>query len=66
MTNPGSNTTNPIQLLDRYYTDQRGVRVHVIAYDSTDGTVIYRRDGYEHDCSKPIRRFRVEFTEVDV
>ncbi|NIL01351.1 DUF4222 domain-containing protein, partial [Yersinia aleksiciae] len=56
MTNPGSNTTNPIQLLDRYYTDQRGVRVHVIAYDSTDGTVIYRRDGYEHDCSKPIRR----------
>ncbi|ATM84980.1 DUF4222 domain-containing protein [Yersinia frederiksenii] len=66
MTNPGSTTTNPIQLLDRYYTDKRGIRVHVIGYDSTTGEVIFRRDDYEHNCSIPIRRFRAEFTEVDV
>ncbi|WP_057645716.1 DUF4222 domain-containing protein [Yersinia frederiksenii] len=66
MTNPGSTTTNPIQLLDRYYTDKRGIRVHVIGYDSTTGEVIFRREDYEHDCSIPIRRFRAEFTEVDV
>ncbi|CQD72261.1 MULTISPECIES: DUF4222 domain-containing protein [Yersinia] len=67
MTNPGSTTTNPIQLLDRYYKDKRGVRVHVIRYDSTTGEVIYLRDGYDHgELSKPIRRFRAEFTKVDV
>lgn len=66
MTNPSSTTTNPIQLLDRYYTDKRGIRVHVIGYDSTTGEVIFRREDYEHDCSIPIRRFRAEFTEVDV
>ncbi len=67
MTNPGSTTTNPIQLLDRYYTDKRGIRVHVIGYDSTTGEVIFRREDYEHgELTKPIRRFRAEFTEVDV
>ena len=66
MTNTGSTTTNPIQLLDRYYTDKRGIRVHVIGYDSTTGEVIFLRDDYEHNCSIPIRRFRAEFTEVDV
>ncbi|HEI6831337.1 TPA: DUF4222 domain-containing protein [Yersinia enterocolitica] len=67
MTNPGTTTTNPIQLLDRYYHDKRGIRVHVIGYDSTTGEVIYLRDGYEHgELTKPIKRFRKEFTEVDV
>ncbi|EPF2621936.1 hypothetical protein ACSL7S_003217 [Yersinia enterocolitica] len=37
MTNPGTTTTNPIQLLDRYYHDKRGIRVHVIGYDSATG-----------------------------
>ncbi|WP_145588103.1 DUF4222 domain-containing protein [Yersinia aldovae] len=66
MTNPGSTTTNPIQLLDRYYNDKHGIRVHVIGYDSTTGQVIFRRNNYEHECSIPIRRFRKEFTQVDV
>lgn len=66
MTNPGATTTNPLQLLDRYYKDKRGVRIHVIGYDSTTGQVTFRRDGYEHDCSVPIRRLRKEFTQVDV
>ncbi|ELW7390606.1 DUF4222 domain-containing protein, partial [Yersinia enterocolitica] len=44
-----------------------GIRVHVIRYDSTTGEVIYLRDGYEHgELSKPIRRFRAEFSKVDV
>ncbi|AJI82942.1 DUF4222 domain-containing protein [Yersinia enterocolitica] len=64
MTNPGSTTTNPIQLLDRYYNDKRGVRVHVIGYDNATGKVIFRRDDYEHDCSIPIRRFRKEYKAV--
>ncbi|MGE4940105.1 DUF4222 domain-containing protein, partial [Yersinia enterocolitica] len=56
-----------IQLLDRYYNDKRGIRVHVIRYDSTTGEVIYLRDGYEHgELTKPIRRFRAEFTEVEL
>ena len=67
MTNQGTTTTNPIQLLDRYYNDKRGIRVHVIRYDSTTGEVIYLRDGYEHgELTKPIRRFRAEFTEVEL
>ncbi|QDW32863.1 DUF4222 domain-containing protein [Yersinia sp. KBS0713] len=66
MTNPGSGTTNPIQLLDRYYHDRRGVRVHVVGYDSTTGQVIFRRDDYAHECSVPIRHFRKEFRQVDV
>ncbi|MGM7910817.1 DUF4222 domain-containing protein [Yersinia frederiksenii] len=37
-----------------------------MGYDSTTGEVIFRRDDYEHNCSIPIRRFRAEFTEVDV
>ncbi|WP_145482816.1 DUF4222 domain-containing protein [Yersinia rohdei] len=66
MTNPGATTTNSIQLLDRHYNDKHGIRVHVIGYDSATGQVIFRRDGYEHDCSAPIRRFRKEFKQVDV
>lgn len=53
-----------IQILDRYFTDKRGVRVRVIKFDRGTGEVIYRRDDYEHDRSKPIRRFRKEFNEV--
>ncbi|WP_321573085.1 DUF4222 domain-containing protein [Yersinia enterocolitica] len=58
------NYYNPIQLLDRYYNDKRGVRVHVIGYDNATGKVIFRRDDYEHDCSIPIRRFRKEYKAV--
>ncbi|WP_174847190.1 DUF4222 domain-containing protein [Yersinia artesiana] len=57
---------NPIQLLDRHYTDWRGIRVHVIGYDSTTGWVIYRRQNYEHECFNPIRRFRRKFTRMDI
>ncbi|WP_245994872.1 DUF4222 domain-containing protein [Yersinia hibernica] len=64
MINPGSTTTNPVQLLDRYYNDKRGIRVHVIGYDSATGQVIFRREDYEHDCSVPIRRFRKEYKAV--
>ncbi|CNL31558.1 DUF4222 domain-containing protein [Yersinia mollaretii] len=66
MTNTSLTTTHPLQLLDRYYNDKRGVRVHVIGYDPKTGQVIFRRDGYEHNCSTPIRRFRKEFKQVDV
>lgn len=66
MTDSGFSTANPIQLLDRYYNDKRGIRVHVIGYDNATGEVIFRRDDYEHDCSAPIRRFRKEFKQVDV
>ncbi|UIM99584.1 DUF4222 domain-containing protein [Yersinia ruckeri] len=67
MTNPNSTTTKPIQLLNRYYKDKRGVRVYVIGYDSRNAEVIYLLDGYEHgELTKPIRRFKKEFTQVDV
>lgn len=64
MTNLSSTTTNPVQLLDRYYTDKRDIRIHVIGYDSSTGQVIFRRDDYEHNCSISIRRFRKEYKAV--
>lgn len=54
----------PIKLLNRYYKDRRGIRVHVIAYNSATGMVIYRRDDYEHLCSISFRRFRKDFTRI--
>ncbi|WP_145531926.1 DUF4222 domain-containing protein [Yersinia kristensenii] len=56
-----------IENLDRYYTDKRGVRVHVVRYDRAKDEVIFIRDGYEHgECSKPAGRFREELKRVDV
>ncbi|WP_145517374.1 DUF4222 domain-containing protein [Yersinia mollaretii] len=56
----------PIYLLNRYYKDPRGVRVHVIGYNCATGMVTYRRDDYEHQCSLPIRRFCKKYTRVVV
>ncbi|HDL8369895.1 TPA: DUF4222 domain-containing protein [Yersinia enterocolitica] len=68
MTNPGSTTTNPVQLLDRYYNDKRGIRVHVIGYDRAGDRVIFLREQqrYKPECAQPTYRFKADFTRVDV
>ncbi|MGQ8800952.1 DUF4222 domain-containing protein [Serratia sp. TSA_130.2] len=52
--------------LDRYYTDWRGVQVHVIRWDRVDRQVIFTREGYPHECMQPLERFKEKFKRVDV
>ncbi|MEM8340798.1 DUF4222 domain-containing protein, partial [Morganella morganii] len=40
--------------LDRYYTDSRGRKVHVVRFDRQNSRVIFMRDGYEHPCFEPL------------
>ncbi|AMG70504.1 DUF4222 domain-containing protein [Morganella morganii] len=44
--------------LNRYYTDKRGRKVHVIRYDRENSRVIFMRDGYEHQCFEPLKIFQ--------
>ncbi|HBN5914702.1 TPA: DUF4222 domain-containing protein, partial [Morganella morganii] len=48
--------------LDRYYTDSRGRKVHVIRYDRENSRVIFMRDGYEHPCFEPLKTFQERYT----
>ncbi|EMT5674078.1 DUF4222 domain-containing protein [Morganella morganii] len=51
--------------LDRYYTDSRGRKVHVIRFDRQNSRVIFMRDGYEHPCFEPLKTFQERYTRVD-
>lgn len=48
--------------LNRYYTDKRGRKVHVIRYDRENNRVIFMRDGYEHPCFEPLKIFQERYT----
>lgn len=47
--------------LNRYYTDKRGRKVHVIRYDRENSRVIFMRDGYEHPCFEPLKIFQERY-----
>lgn len=49
--------TEKLRPLDLKYRDPHGVIVHVIAFDSENQRVIYMREGYEHECTKPVKHF---------
>lgn len=49
--------TEKLRPLDLKYRDPHGVIVHVIAFDSENQRVIYVREGYEHECTKPVKHF---------
>ncbi|QQU42551.1 DUF4222 domain-containing protein [Morganella morganii] len=48
--------------LNRYYTDKRGRKVHVIRYDWENSRVIFMRDGYEHPCFELLKIFQERYT----
>lgn len=48
--------------LDRYYTDSRGRKVHVVRFDRQKQRVIYMRENYGNECFFPLDKFREEFT----
>lgn len=54
-----------IQPLYRLYRDQHGIVVHVTGYDADRQRVIYRRPGYEWECSAPMIIFRARFKRID-
>ncbi|EOZ5674195.1 DUF4222 domain-containing protein [Morganella morganii] len=51
--------------LDRYYTDNRGRKVHVVRFDRQNSRVIFMREGYEHPCFEPLKTFQERYTRVD-
>ena len=50
--------------LDRYYTDHRGRKVHVVRFDRQNSRVIFMRDGYEHPCFESLKTFQERYTRV--
>lgn len=54
-----------MQELNMRYIDWRGVAVHVIGYDREKQQVIFRREGYEHDCMQPVERFKEKFRRAE-
>ncbi|EOZ4596680.1 TPA: DUF4222 domain-containing protein [Morganella morganii subsp. morganii] len=51
--------------LDRYYTDSRGRKVHVVRFERQNSRVIFMREGYEHPCFEPLKAFQERYTRVD-
>ncbi|HIC6969774.1 TPA: DUF4222 domain-containing protein [Salmonella enterica subsp. enterica] len=50
-------------LLNRWFKDWRGRRVHVIRWEPETERVIYMRDGYPEECFSPLWKFKRVFTE---
>ncbi|WP_247862457.1 DUF4222 domain-containing protein [Hafnia paralvei] len=50
--------------IDRWYRDSHGVPVHVIGWDYEHAQIIFKREGYEHECMQPLRYFRTKFTRI--
>ncbi|HAF2131194.1 TPA: DUF4222 domain-containing protein [Salmonella enterica] len=50
-------------LLNRWFKDWRGRRVHVIRWEPETKRVIYMRDGYPDECFSPLHKFMDLFTE---
>ncbi|WP_321573293.1 DUF4222 domain-containing protein [Hafnia paralvei] len=38
--------------------------MHVIGWDYEHAQVIFKREGYEHECMQPLRYFRTKFTRI--
>lgn len=51
--------------LNRNYRDKRGVVVRVVRYDRVNQQVIFLRDNYPHECSRPLKYFQDNFMRVD-
>ncbi|UAO82522.1 DUF4222 domain-containing protein (plasmid) [Escherichia coli] len=43
--------------VNRWFKDHYGVPVRVIRWEPETQRVIYLREGYEHECFSPLRRF---------
>lgn len=56
--------TENSQNMNRKYLDPRGVVVTVVRWDAVKQQVIYKRDGYEHECMQPLEQFRKKFTRL--
>ncbi|EPT7718456.1 DUF4222 domain-containing protein [Escherichia coli] len=54
-----------MQVLNRWFRDGRGRRVHVIRWESETQRVIYLRDGYPDECFSPLWLFRRDFVECE-
>ncbi|MEX5207077.1 DUF4222 domain-containing protein [Citrobacter freundii] len=50
--------------LNRRFKDHRGVPVRVIRGEPETQRVIYLRDGYPHECFRPLEQFRQKFREI--
>ena len=50
--------------LNRRFKDNRGVPVRVIRWEPETQRVIYLRDGYPHECFRPLEQFRQKFREI--
>ena len=53
-----------MQELNRWFRDGRGLYVHVIRWEPETQRVIYLRDGYPHECFRPLEQFRQKFREI--
>ncbi|MDQ7101918.1 DUF4222 domain-containing protein [Serratia sp. MF2] len=56
---------DPVVKLDRYYSDRRGIKVHVIGYDRSNGQVHFMRPGYEYLCALPLWYVEKYFIRLD-
>ncbi|EOQ4732878.1 DUF4222 domain-containing protein [Escherichia coli] len=54
-----------MQVLNRWFRDGRGGRVHIIRWEPETQRVIYLRDGYPHECFSPLWLFRRDFVECE-
>ncbi|EAW1261876.1 DUF4222 domain-containing protein [Salmonella enterica] len=50
-------------LLNRWFKDRRGRRVHVIRWEPETKRVIYMRERYPEECFSPLHKFMDLFTE---
>ncbi|MFT4271308.1 MAG: DUF4222 domain-containing protein [Pantoea sp.] len=56
-----------MRILDRRFTDKRGVPVKVIRWEPESNRVIYLRENYEHgECFSPLDQFQRYFREIGV
>ncbi|WP_071885730.1 MULTISPECIES: DUF4222 domain-containing protein [Pantoea] len=55
-----------MRVLDRWFTDKRGISVRVIRWEPESSRVIYLRTGYEHgECFCPLIQFKRHFREIE-
>lgn len=55
-----------MRILDRWFTDRRGIPVRVIRWEPESNRVIYLRTNYEHgECFSPLLQFQRDFREIE-
>lgn len=51
--------------VNRKFKDHYGKPVRVIRWEPETRRVIYRREGYPHECFSPLDQFQRKFREVE-